>query len=241
MKTLKPTQLFLGLLVTICISCDRERGFGDAAEVTEEEALEMVQTSLVSEAYGMNIQADDASALDSNESSKSVVDCGVINARTMERNSLPNATVKFTHDIDYRFSLVCENDVPKAYAIDFIGNGTYNSPRMESDDTITYNAVLANIASSEGPYIYNSSFIREGTQTTKIAGRTKNFDSTLSIENSNIAVDKNSRVILEGSSTFSLTGTLSTGEPFSYKGTVSFKGNGEATIVINGNTYNVQI
>ncbi|MGB5819929.1 MAG: hypothetical protein WBG90_10640 [Saonia sp.] len=242
MKTLKAAPIFLGLLLTVFISCDREdNNFGDAAQVTEEEALEMVQTSLISDAYGMDIQAEDATSLDDDTTSKSAYECGVLNSKSMVRNSLPNATITFTHSIDYLFSLVCDNGEPKAFAIEFEGNGTYNSPRLESDDTINYEAVLGNIAEPGTPYVYNGSFTREGTQTTRIAGRTKNFDSTLSIESNTVTIDKVSRKILGGSATFSLTGTLSTGEPFSYTGSVTFKGNGAATVVINGNTYEVQI
>lgn len=242
MKTLKHSPILLGLLLTMFVSCDREeKNFGDAAEVTEEEALEMVQTWLMSDVYGMDIQADDASTLDTDTTAKSIYECGVLNSRSMVRNSIPNAPVSFSHTFDYLFSLVCEDNEAKAFAIVFNGNGTYSSPRLESDDTIRYEAVLANIAVPGSPYAYNSSFTREGTQVTRIAGRTKNFDSTLSIESTAITVDKTSRKILSGSSTFSLLGTLSTGEPFSYNGTVSFNGNGAATITINGNSYNVQI
>ena len=235
--------MLMGLLITVLfVSCDREdRDFGEAAEVTEEEALEMVQTSLMSEVYGMDIQADDALGLETDTTGKSVYDCGVLNSRSMERNSLPNAPISFTHSFDYLFSLVCEEGEGKAFAIEFNGNGTYSSARLRSDDTIRYEAVLANIVTPGSPYVYTSSFTREGTQVTTIAGRTKNFDSTLSIESTAITIDKASRKIMSGSSTFSFSGTLSTGEPFSYGGTVSFKGNGAATVTINGNSYNVQI
>ncbi|MGB6151829.1 MAG: hypothetical protein WBG48_07550 [Pricia sp.] len=242
MKTNRPAQLLLGLLLTVSISCDREdNNFGDAAQVTEEEALEMVQTSLTSEAYGMPIQATDAATLDSDSTAKTMYECGVLNSISMTRNSAENAAIKFTHSIDYLFSLVCDGDKPKAFAIEFEGNGTYSSPRMDSDDIVTYEAVLSNIAESGSTYAYTGSFTREGTQTTRIAGRTRNFDSTLSIESSGVSIDKETRKILEGSSTFSLTGTLSTGETFSYIGTVTYEGNGAATVVMNGNTYQVQI
>ena len=242
MKTLKLGPLLLGLTAAFFISCDREENnFGDAAQVTEQEALEMVQTSLMSDAYGMGIQTDDATALDEGETSKTMYECGVLNSRSMERNSPSNAAITFTHTFDYLFTLLCEENQAKAFAIEFQGNGTYSSPRLESDDTITYEAILGNIVEPGSPYVYDSSFTREGTQTTRIAGRTKNFDSTLSIESNAVTIDKTTRKILGGSSTFSLTGTLSTGEPFSYSGTISFLGNGAATIVINGNSYNVQI
>ncbi|QLG45374.1 hypothetical protein [Costertonia aggregata] len=242
MKTFRLSPILLGIAVTVFFSCDREENnFGDAVQVTEEEALELVQTSLTSDAYGMNVQAEDALALNNGDTSKIKYECGVLNSKSMERSSAINAPVSFTHSIEYLFTLVCEEGQSKAFAIEFDGNGTYSSPRLQSDDTISYQAVLGNIVSSEGPYVYNSSFVREGTQTTRIASRTKNFDSTLSIESNAVAIDKDTRELLGGSATFSLQGTLGSGETFSYAGTITFKGNGAATININGNTYNVQI
>ena len=240
MKFLKSVY-FLSILLSISsISCDRDDKLDDIIEITEEEALEMVSNSLASEAYGIAIQAKDASELVNENKSKTLFNCGVIKSKTIERNSLPGAVIKFTHAIDYESSLFCENDQPNGYAIAFKGNGTYESLRLESDDTITYQATLTNITNTSENYIYNSSFTRDGTQITKIAGRIKNFDSKLTIENKDIVLDKDTLKILEGYSTFSLTGTLNTGATFSYSGTVIFQ-NDIATVTINGNTYDVQI
>ncbi len=242
MKNVKLNIALIGLTLIGLTSCDREdSGFGNGAKVTENEAVELLQQTLVSEAYGIDIQANDASGLVTEEASKSAFVCGVLNERTMERNSSIGAVTTFSHSIDYNFTLICDNEIPRAYSIDFDGSGTYSSPRLESNDVISYNAVLDDILVANTPYVYNSSFMREGTQTTRINGNTKDFESTLIIESTNIAIDKITRIILSGNATFSLAGTLTTGEPFSYRGDIIFNGNGNATIEVNGNIYNVQL
>ncbi len=228
----------VALIIFTSISCDRDRMNDD--EMTEEEALEIVQSSLVSEAYGVQIQADDASSLNSTENSESE-NCGLLNTRMLERNSIANATVSYSYSISYLFSLVCETNQSRYFTIDFEGNGMYSSPRFESDDTISYEAELTNISSSESFYLYNGSFSRIGTQTTRIAGRTKNFNSTLLLESTNISIDKSSRTILGGATGFSLTGNLNSGDSFSFVGDIVYNGNDSATVTLNGTSYNVSL
>lgn len=242
MKTIKLSLILPLFLNVTLISCDRENSrLDDLNTVSEEEAVELVQESLVSDVYGMGIQAVDAASLEIGSSSKSANECGVLVERSFVRNSASGAITSFDHDIDYSFRLICENDVPQMYAIDFFSRGTYSAPRMDSDDTIDYEAFLTNIRDAEGPFIYNGNFTREGTQTTRIAGKTKDFNSTLAIETTNVAIDKQTRIVVSGTSAFSLTGTTGSGNAFNFNGVVTYLGNGDARIDVNGNTYEVSL
>lgn len=239
--TLFNYQLLLAFLL-ILASCDRNNDRYEGIDsVTEEEAIEIIQETLVSEVYGVQIQIDDAVSIENTPSSKSQLECGILNERDLVRSSTVGASISFDHSIDYTFTLVCENEVPMAYAIDFVSNGTYSSVRMDSNDTITYKANLTNIGATEEPFNYNGSFLREGTQTTRIAGNDKDFDSRLSLQTTALLIDKQSRLVLSGSTEFSLTGNLDNGNTFSYTGTITYLGNGAATVVVNGNSYNVSL
>lgn len=242
---MKTTKISLILLITISvlsISCDRENSrLDDLNNVSEEEAVELVQESLVSDVYGINIRTTDAISLENNSSSKSFNECGILNERSFVRNGTTSSNITFDHDIDYTFRLICESEVPTLYTIDFFSTGTYSAPRMDSNDTIDYDASLANIRDTEGPFIYNGTFTREGTQTTRIAGNTKDFNSVLAIETTNVTIDKQTRIVLSGTSTFSLIGTTGAGNDFTYEGQVEYLGNGAARVEVNGNIYNVSL
>ncbi len=242
MKNVKLSLALIGLILAGLTSCERrDEGFGIGAEVTEAEAIELVQETLISEVYGINMQAYDASEIVTENASKSAFECGVTNTRTRERNSENGAVINYSHSIDYNFTLLCENNAATAYTIDYSGSGVYSSPRMTSNDVITYTSVLDNIIEANTPFVYNSSFTREGTQTIRINGNNKDFESTLTIKTTNIEVDKVTRRILSGSATFSLTGILTSGESFGYSGDITFNGNGGASIEINNNMYNVSL
>lgn len=242
MKTTKFSFILLMSISALSISCDRENSrLDDLNNVSEEEAVEIIQESLVSDVYGINIQTVDALSVESETSAKTLNACGVLNERSFTRNGTTSSNITFDHDIEYTFRLICENEAPILYTIDFSSTGMYSAPRMDSNDTIKYDASLANIGDAEGPFIYTGAFTREGTQTTRIAGNTKDFNSVLAIETTNMAIDKQTRTISSGDSTFSLTGTTGAGIAFSYKGQVVYLGNGAARVEINGNTYTINL
>ncbi|WP_299241947.1 hypothetical protein [uncultured Aquimarina sp.] len=239
MKNLIFNLFVVSAVATSIISCQRDE-INSFGEISEADAVEIIEQVIVSDSYGMDIQAEDAVNTESSMTSKNNI-CGVLNEVSTTRNSIPGAIIYFTHSIDYSFELICEGNIPQAYDIDFRGNGQYISPRLESEDIITYRANLSNLLPADGPYIYNSSFTREGDQILKINGNRKEFNSTLSIASSQILIDKTTRIILGGSATFSLTGNLTNGDTFSYNGSITFLGNGNATIKIGDTIYNVSL
>ena len=241
MKTLKFYFALCTSISVLFMSCDRDNSDRDVDTVSEDEAVALVQESLVSEVYGTGVQAADAASLESSETSKGNTECGTITEKNFTRSNAEGATVVFDHSVDYTSELICENDIPNTYVIEFSSTGTYSAPRMDSDDSIIYEAFLTNLKNEETFYTYNGAFTRNGSQTTRIAGRTRNFESILSIKTENLAIDKQTRTVSGGTSTFSLTGTTASGDSFSYTGQVTYLGNGAAQIEVNGNTYDVSL
>lgn len=230
------------ILIGLFASCERDGSrLDDFNTITEEEAVELVQETLTSESYGAAIQVIDATDINDEDSNKQFFECNVLNERSFIRSSSIGAAIVYNHAINYNFTKNCDETEGVSFTIDFEGVGTYSSIRMDSDDTITYQATLSNIGDDADAFVYEGSLLRLGTQVTRIAGRTKNFDSRLSTESSAITIDKKTRLITGGSTSFLLTGNLDSGESFSYEGSITYLGNGQATVQINGNTYNTSI
>ena len=63
--------------------------------------------------------------------------------------------------------------------------------------------------------------------------------STYSLNN--IAVSKTTYNIVSGTASVVFNGVSSTGNQYTYDGTITFNGNNTATLVINGNTYTINL
>ena len=89
------------------------------------------------------------------------------------------------------------------------------------------NLTLNGSLNSSGSYQYNTGSKRSGTEV---------FDYTLT----SVIFSPTLGDVVSGSATFNTSGTGPKGV-WNYQGTITFKGNHLAVVVINGNTYNVNL
>jgi hypothetical protein len=84
-------------------------------------------------------------------------------------------------------------------------------------------------------YLFNGTWQRSGGFESKI-GNLANRQTTIQFELVNVAVEKEPKEIDNGTMHFSISGSSELGS-FSYEGTITFTGNGEAIIEISGTRY----
>ncbi|MEM1320098.1 MAG: hypothetical protein AAGG75_07550 [Bacteroidota bacterium] len=232
--------LIIAFGVIVFSSCSKqEEATIQQATLTEEETIEVVQQALGSSSYGMLMQAEEAAVMADEELSASILPCGVRYDTTIVRANDPQAVRNYNYVINRSFELICNFGVPQEIIVSKTSSGQYTAPRMSSDDSSTFNASISNLLFGQA-YIYNGSYTRQGTQTINIRAE-KNFESDLTIQTTGLLINKATRKVVGGSSTFSLTGTNTEGQPFSYVGSITYNGNGSATLEINGNVYNLQL
>lgn len=221
----------LTTLVFLASSCKKENN--NAAVMTEEEAAEAITLSVSGNTNALSTQATEIAAT---ANAYSAV-CGYSKDSTITRaNTSGNYTWNYT--FKWSWSAVCAGNVPSSINANYKMKGSYNAPRMSSNDSASANLVVSNlIAGSQ--YIYNGTYTREGSQTSKI--RNKNtFTSKVILNVSNLKVNKVSGQIDAGTSTVAITGNTSTGNSFSYGGNITFNGSKTATITLNnGGVYNI--
>jgi hypothetical protein len=110
---------------------------------------------------------------------------------------------------------------------------------MSSDDKSTGTFTISDFGSASTSYTYNSSYTREGSQVSKVRYK-RHFTSKTIITSTNIKVDKATKKILSGEATATISGGASTGESFSYSGTITFNGDQKATLKFqNGSSYSI--
>jgi hypothetical protein len=241
MKNVKTTAVILltaSILGLGLNSCKKESAVSNdsSVTVTEADAAELATNAVSPTTGGFAVQVNNSVSI-----YKTVaLSCGVKKDSTITRSSASGATPAYSYSLSWDYMLTCTGIVPSQLAFNFTGGGTYDGPRMSSDDKSTGGFVLTNLQPTASTYALSSTYLRIGTQTSKIA-RKYTFTSNLSITSSNILVDKTTLKIVSGTAAVKLTGTSSSGKTFSFAGTITFLGGNKANVVLNsGTSYAIQ-
>jgi len=159
--------------------------------------------------------------------------CGTEKDSTVSYASATTNAPSFTYSLTWKYTLACS--VPSTLTLNFTGAGTYNGLVQSSSFNSTGSFVLTGLGSTTSQLTFNSNYTRTGTTTSKI-GNKNAFDHTLTITSSNIIYDKTGKEIVSGTATVSIKITSSSGNSWSYGGTLTFLGNKTAKLVLNSGT-----
>jgi len=234
--------VILGLLLSIGITSCSKDDDNSNSEITEEEAVEVIESSLAKETNGASktvetaVETADEQMLFTEEPT---IECGQTYSDSYNE-SFTGATYSYDYAVSRDYLLSCgilNKPESLSYSLEF--NGVYDTVRMSSNDTTTVDWVISNLLSMENP-AFNGSYLREGTQVSKVRNM-NTFTSTLSITMNNLTVDKNTYVILSGTAQVSFVGTSSSGGQYTFNGSLTFNGDETATLIINGNTYTINL
>jgi hypothetical protein len=166
--------------------------------------------------------------------------CGLTVDTTLKYSTAVNGgTASLSGTISFTFT--CTNDKLSGYSTNDNVNISLTDPQLSFAYKVGENLVLtalnpaddnSNLSlkgslTSNGSYQYNTGTKRSGTEI---------FDYTLS----SIIIDPVASDVLSGSATFNTSGTGPKGV-WNYQGTITFLGNQQATVTINGKTYNVNL
>jgi hypothetical protein len=166
--------------------------------------------------------------------------CGLVVDTTLtETETEGDTTASISGSVKFNFS--CTNDVLTGYTTDDNLNVSLSTSQFSLVYKIGENLTLLSL----NPADENSNFSINGTlnSTTtfdfKTASAGKSGTATFDYNLKNVVFDINGDVI-SGSATFTTTGTGAHGT-WNYSGTITFLGNYEATVTINGTTYKVNL
>lgn len=227
------TLLALTLFLASCTAED-EMPQDDSVEMTEEEALEIIESALIEETEGVAKEAQEVETAAETYALQS--NCG-LSGDTTYSYTLDRPNASGTYIVNWTWKLICEGNLPSILEFDRSIQGQYQTPRMESDDVATSNWSVNHLLAGDY-YLLNGSYSRTGMQETNFQV-TKNFDTELEMSIIDLAVDKDTGEILSGTGTFALTGSSSAGTTVEHNGSIEFLGNQEATVNINGTIYTI--
>lgn len=238
----KLTFLLIGAIAFLSTACNKEADNTPAEEaITAEETLALVEAALMEGAEGITHEVDDAVEVAELVLEKTLSNtyCGLSKDSTITR-SFNRTRLSGEYATSWGWMLNCnEQEVPVNLTFSREAIGTYESLRLTSDDRAESDWVLDNLVFGTA-YVLNGTYKREGTQTSKVREQ-KSFSSTVQFTVTDLSVGKIKRRINSGSAVLLISGQASSGENFSFSGTVEFLGDGAATVTINGEVYNIDL
>ncbi|MEZ4686354.1 MAG: hypothetical protein R3B47_09885 [Bacteroidia bacterium] len=206
--------------------------------LTEQEAVYLVEAAVQDESAGTTYMMEASSEeLVASSSLNDVCDSLFQKAWQYNHNGT-RAQANYAAGFSYQFSCNAAK-IPTSAHIDYAQSGTFAGLRLSGADSASCSIDIAGLQPSATLLVFDGSYGRSGTHDFS-ANNKRNINSTISLTLTQVEMDKSSYEITSGSGTFSLTGSTQNGS-FSYKGTIVFNGNKQATITINGNTYQIDL
>lgn len=260
MKSLLATLRY-GLMLTAIVTATVMSGCKDSATspevtVTEDDAADAVAASFGESSGGFTAQMSDVGTLAKGGSLTGTIGKGdgahLLRDTTIVRSKTNTIlgkiyTWNYTFKFGYKYVLSdtseqdTYNPLLKGLKFGYSMHGTYDTPRISSNDSATAVWTVTGISPQAAYYVLNGTYYRGGSQTGKVRGRT--FSSTINVTLNNLHIDPTSpHTVQSGTATIAFAGSSSTGKSFSHSGTLTFNGNKMATLVTqSGKTYLINL
>lgn len=234
------TLFFLTITTFFLTSCSKDDDTITSTEITDEEAVELVEASLQKSTGGLNETTKSYSEELTTDITLNEL-CDTLYEETFPYTFNGNF-IEAEYNIDWSYQMNCNNlNIPETVEFDATSSGTYTTQRIESNDSSQASFNISGLQPTADAYVFNGNFKRDGNQKITINQKTKSINSALSIEITDITVEKVAYEIISGNGLLNLTGTTNEGNSFSFEGSIIFNGNGAATLTLNGNTYEISL
>lgn len=222
-------------------SCDKdEREEPQTTTISDEEIIEIVSAATITSTEGVAAEAIEMAYVADAvlEKGPSPLECGETADSTFVRDiNLDRITGSYSNYLFW--GLNCAGALPTSIFFGRDMNGNYETDRWLSDDSADSDWLIEDLLT--GPnYIFNGQYERTGTQESKVR-EMRRFSSTTLIEVQDLNIDKGEKEIVSGLANFTLTGQVNGQTSFDQSGTIVFLGNGMANLIINGNTYTIDL
>ncbi|SFZ92221.1 hypothetical protein SAMN05428642_102598 [Flaviramulus basaltis] len=226
-----------------CSTNDDNNANNNTEAIEEADVVDVVETSLAKETDGMSKSMETAVVYSAEQNvftETPDLECGYLyNDAFNESHNSDNFSYDFS--INRAYQLNCDdNGNALSLAYDMAYTGVYDAPRMASDDEGVVGYVLSGLSQQDDNVLFEGNYTRNGSQESKVRHMNM-FTSTLVFDISNIAVSKTTYQIMSGTALVSFTGISSNGNEYHFNGTLTFNGDATATLVLNGNTYIINL
>ncbi|MBK7257575.1 MAG: hypothetical protein IPI01_07180 [Ignavibacteriae bacterium] len=224
------------LLIGGCKKDDGAVGTEDAVVLTADDAADTFASTLggSQSTAGLTAQLEEAATI-AGGGSLGKVDAS---AGTMWDTTITRVRVgTYSYSYSFRYSVVLAN----VNRLDFgyTMKGIYDTPRMSSNDSAAASFQVSNLLTGTA-YSVTGIYNRYGSQASKVRNKVS-FTSTITVSTTALLIDKSTKRVSGGSAAVIIYGQSSTGNIYSFNGTVTFLGNQQATLVIGSKSYTINL
>lgn len=228
-------SIVLGLILTsgLLFSCRDEE-----SSITNEEAADLVASSLSVQSSGFTLSASQtAELMTESNSSNGRVDgsCGFSSDTTLHLTNAQTDSFTYEYELNYGYAFTC---IPPTLTVDFTCEGTFDGTRLSSTNSGSGEWVFT--IEGENDYAINGMYERDGTFQSKVRNKVAT-NSTITITFTDIIINSNTGEIKSGTAVASISGTVSGKGDFDFTASVEFKGSRSATVTILGEVYNINL
>ncbi|MFQ5446815.1 MAG: hypothetical protein ACE5FF_07770 [Saprospiraceae bacterium] len=141
----------------------------------------------------------------------------------------------------WAWTVICNNlQVPIELDMTTQADGNFASLLVEGNMTSEGTYSLTGLLPTDASYVVNGTYTASGTISSKVRlQNTFTFEATLHINE--LSISKNNFTIESGGGDITLVATSSNGQSATVTGTLTFNGDGTATLEINGQTYTIHL
>ncbi len=238
----KIIALFLTSALFAFASCrpdNMDEGDPATKEMSEEDALDIIEISLSDESGGLSKEAEQAAVIADDYAQKSLLDSPCGQEKDTSFVYEYNGTLaQASYSTGSTFVLNC-NDLDIPVSMDYTSQttGSYTGQVMTSSDSGQSSWNLDNLMVGTD-YILNGTYSRSGSQASLVRNQNA-FTSQLDMSFENININKGNHKIDSGLITYTLTAELEGGGNYTFEGTIVLLGNSSADVIINGTTYHL--
>lgn len=235
MKTLKISML-LALFVGAFTACSDEV---EEAALPNEDVAEVMAASLAKNTGGLAAAVDGAADVSASPA-KTTAECGVPDERSYER-SFDGAYASGDYLFEYSFLLECDAaSNPVSMQMEHSYQGEFTGVRLSSSNSGSAEWELIGFGDASNTLVFSGEYDRSGSFESYVRNRNQGSSQiTLSFDTLN--VDKSTREIVSGSATLRASGEVSGKGSYSKEATVTFNGDGTATLNLSGDAYTVNL
>lgn len=209
--------------------------------ITDEEVVEVISSAFVYGAEGLTDEIEDAAEVAARYSEKSGNNdyCGVSFDSTVAANlTNPNLSVDFS--TSWNWMVNCNNaSIPTSLDFARTASGSFETNRIFVESESNGSWSIDNLIGGNN-WVFSGEFNRTSTSRSKV-GNQRELNSVLNLTFPSVEVRKIDPEIVSGSGTATTTISGSGGNSITVEGGITFLGNGKATLVINGKSYEIDL
>jgi len=163
--------------------------------------------------------------------------CGVTYDSTLAINlNLPAVTANYS--TTFAWTVNCNNAlIPQTLDFQRSANGSWETDRSKGSNQISNSWTISNLVGGNN-WTFNGTHRSTGTFQSKV-GNQNQLNNTFEMSLSQVQVSKDFYSIASGGGTFTLLLSNGQGNSQSFEGGITFLGNAKATLIINGNSFDL--